>query len=414
MPGQDKIRVLIVDDIAETRETVRRLLQFDTTIEVVGGAQSGHEAITQCEQLKPDVVLMDINMPGPIDGIQATEAIRKKVPYSQIIILSVQDDVEYYKRAMLAGARNFLSKPPMIDELTAAIHQAGSMAQEEKNKAVQVYSASGGRTGPLSFNNIPVQLGKIIVIYSPKGGTGCTTIAINLSAALQGEKSNVALVDGSLLYGDVPVFLNEQPKNSIIDLSIRADDLDPETVAASLTSPKNVDFKILAPPPSPDLVDRVTGDQLVKLLTLMRQSFQYIVIDTSSYLSDVVQSALSTSDVIVLITTPEIPSIKNCSQFLNLADMSGIERDRIVFVINRYDKSTSIDPAKVGNRLNQPISLTIPLDEAFVTRSINKGIPIYIENRTHPVSTSIQKLASLVKDKISKQDDNAFTQAGLK
>jgi len=412
MPGQEKIRVLIVDDIAETRETVRRLLQFDTTIEVLGGAQSGMEAIAQCEQLKPDVVLMDINMPD-MNGIEATEAIRKKTPYSQVIILSVQDDPGYYRKAMLAGARDFISKPPMIDELTAAIHRAGAMAQEEKNKAVQVYT-TGSRTGPLAYNSIPMTLGKIVVIYSPKGGTGCTTIATNLAAALQGENSNVALVDASLLYGDVPVFLNEQPKNSIIDLSVRADDLDPETVAASLTQPKNVNYKILAPPPSPDLVDRVSGDQLVKLLTLMRQSFQYILIDTSSYLSDVVQSALSTSDVIILITTPDIASIKNTSQFLNLADMSGIERDRIIFVLNRFDRNMHIDPAKVGNRLNQAVNLTIPMDEAYVIRSINKGVPLFIENRTHPVSMSIQKLASMVKERIIKQDDNAYAQAGLK
>jgi pilus assembly protein CpaE len=412
MPGQEKIRVLIVDDIAETRETVRRLLQFDTTIEVLGGAQSGLEAIAQCEQLKPDVVLMDINMPD-MNGIEATEAIRKKTPYTQIIILSVQDDPGYYRKAMLAGARDFISKPPMIDELTAAIHRAGAMAQEEKNKLI-AYPGAGGKTGSLPYSNIPMTLGKIVVIYSPKGGTGCTTIATNLAAALQGDNSNVALVDASLLYGDVPVFLNEQPKNSIIDLSVRADDLDPETVAASLIQPKTVSYKILAPPPSPDLVDRVNGDQLVKLLNLMRQSFQYILIDTSSYLSDVVQSALSTSDVIVLITTPDIASIKNCSQFLNLADMSGIERDRIVFVLNRYDRNMHIDPAKVGNRLNQAVNLTIPMDEAYVIRSINKGVPLFIESRTHPVSMSIQKLASLVKERIIKQDDSAYTQAGLK
>lgn len=413
MPGQDKIRVLIVDDIAETRETVRRLLQFDTTIEVIGGAQSGLEAIAQSEQLKPDVVLMDINMPD-MDGIQATEAIRKKNPFTQIIILSVQDDPQYLKRAMVAGARDFISKPPMIDELTTSIHRAGVMAQEEKNKTVATYTSSGGRTGPLAFSNIPMQLGKIVVIYSPKGGTGCTTIATNLAAALHTEDSKVALVDASLLYGDVPVFLNEQPKNSIIDLSIRADDLDPETISASLMQPKSVPYKILAPPPTPDLVDRVTGDQLVKLLTLMRQSFQYILIDTSSYLSDVVQSALSTTDVIVLVSTPEIPSIKNCSQFLSLADMSGIERERIIFVLNRFDKNTHIDPAKVGNRLNQTVNLTIPMDDVYVVKSVNKGVPLFIENRTHPVSVSLQRLATLVKEKINKQEDSAFTQAGLK
>jgi pilus assembly protein CpaE len=94
--------------------------------------------------------------------------------------------------------------------------------------------------------------------------------------------------------------------------------------------------------------------------------------------------------------------------------MSGIERDRIVFVLNRFDRNMHIDPAKVGNRLNQVVNLTIPMDEAYVIRSINKGVPIYIESRTHPVSMSFQKLASLVKERIIKQDDSAYTQAGLK
>ena len=107
----DKIRVIIVDDIAETRENIRKLLQFESDIEVVGVARTGREGIDLTEEISPDVVLMDINMPD-MDGITATETIRKEVPFAQIVILSVQGDPNYMRRAMLAGARDFLTKPP--------------------------------------------------------------------------------------------------------------------------------------------------------------------------------------------------------------------------------------------------------------------------------------------------------------
>ncbi|RPH55974.1 MAG: response regulator, partial [Chloroflexi bacterium] len=137
----EKTRVLVVDDIAETRENVRKLLQFEADIEVAGAARSGREAIQLTEELKPDVVLMDINMPD-MDGITATEMIRQRNMVAQIIILSVQGDPNYMRRAMLAGARDFLTKPPMADELISAVRRAGEMARQERAKSVQVAAAS--------------------------------------------------------------------------------------------------------------------------------------------------------------------------------------------------------------------------------------------------------------------------------
>ena len=106
MGAEDKIRVVIVDDVAETRENIRRLLQFENDVEVVGVAGTGREAITVAKDVRPDVVLMDINMPD-MDGITATETIRRTVYFTQVVILSVQGDPNYMRRAMLAGARDF-------------------------------------------------------------------------------------------------------------------------------------------------------------------------------------------------------------------------------------------------------------------------------------------------------------------
>src|SRR4030067_3616679 len=103
----EKIKVLIVDDIAETRENIRKLLQFQNDIEVVGAARTGKEGIELAKEMRPDVILMDINMPD-MDGITATETIRSDITFSQIVILSVQGDPNYMRRAMLAGARGFL------------------------------------------------------------------------------------------------------------------------------------------------------------------------------------------------------------------------------------------------------------------------------------------------------------------
>ena len=130
----DKIRVIIVDDISETRENIRKLLQFENDFEVVGVGRTGREGIDLTKEVKPDVVIMDINMPD-IDGIVATESIRRLVPYTQIVILSVHGDPNYMRRAMMAGARDFLTKPPSVDELTSAIRRAGKMAQDERAKA---------------------------------------------------------------------------------------------------------------------------------------------------------------------------------------------------------------------------------------------------------------------------------------
>src|SRR5512142_972818 len=139
MSSGEKVRVLIVDDVADTRENVRKLLQFESDIDVVGAARSGMEGIQLTQELDPDVVLMDINMPD-MDGITATEAIRQKSPHTQVVILSVQGDQNYMRRAMLAGARDFLTKPPMGDELVSAVRRGGDMARAERGKSRQANS----------------------------------------------------------------------------------------------------------------------------------------------------------------------------------------------------------------------------------------------------------------------------------
>mgnify|MGYP002681553863 CR=1 FL=1 len=410
MPTPEKIRVLIVDDINETRENIRRMLQFDPVIEVVGTARTGKEAIEMAVQSRPDVVIMDINMPD-MDGITATENIRRKVPFTQVVILSVQNDPGYMRRAMLVGARDFLAKPPMIDELTSAIRRAGSVAADERNKAGVILGPSGQPSSTSPFIQMPAQMGKIVTVYSPKGGSGKTTISTNLSIALHKEDAPAAIIDANLQYGDVAVFLNEQGKNTILDLAPRVDELDPEIVRDVMISHSTSGISALLAPPKPEYYDSVTGEQFSKLIHFLQRMFAWVVIDTTSYLTDVVQTALDVSNAIILITTQDIPSIKSCNLFLNLMDKSGISRERILFIMNRYNKQFNIAPKNIGDSLRQPVVHAIAEDDRSVNISINKGIPFMVENRASATSKAVLSLADMVKERISKLEADREAEA---
>jgi pilus assembly protein CpaE len=408
MAAGQKIRVLIVDDIAETRENVRKLLQFEVDIEVAGVAKSGKEGIEMSQEYDPDVVLMDINMPD-MDGISATEGIRGKLPHVQVIILSVQGDQNYMRRAMLAGARDFLTKPPMADELISAIRRAGEMAQQERAKNVRARGVPDSPGVPIG-SGISLTQGKVITVYSPKGGTGCTTIAVNLALALHNEDTRVTLVDGNFQYGDVAVFINEQGKNTIIDVATRVNELDPDIVEGVMINHAATGVHVLAAPSRPEHAEQVSGDQFSQLIDYLRQMYAYIVIDTTPILTDITLTAIDKSDVIVLVTTQDIPSIKNARLFLDLLQTLGIERERIVFTMNRFDKRIAITPERVGDNLKQKVAAVIPLDERVVVPAVNRGVPFILDNKTQPSARGILSLAESVRESLaSKELDRAET-----
>ncbi|MBA4379661.1 MAG: hypothetical protein C0393_03065 [Anaerolinea sp.] len=398
MGDGDKIRVLIVDDNAETRENIRKLLQFESNIEVVGTAKSGREAIQLSQEITPDVVLMDINMPD-MDGIAATEEIRKKTPSIQVVILSVQGDQNYMRRAMLVGARDFLTKPPMPDDLTAAIRRAGAVAREEREKRTQAYiTPAGGITQPLA--GVRMTPGKIIMVYSPKGGTGCTTLAVNLALALHNDETRTMLVDANMQFGDVAVFINVQGKNTILDLALRADELDPDIVEEVMIKHAASGLHIITGPTRPENAEKVTAGQFSQVLKYLRQLYAYVVVDTCTSLNDITLSVLDVSDVIVLVATQDIPSIKNSRLFLDLMITMGIPLDKIAFVMNRYDKRITITPEKVAENLKQEVVAVIPLDERVVISSVNRGVPFVLDNKTQPSARGVLALAEALRVKL--------------
>lgn len=392
----EKIRILIVDDVAETRENVRKLLQFESDFEVVGAARSGREAVQLCEELKPDVVLMDINMPD-MDGIAATETIRQRMPAIQIVILSVQNDSNYMRRAMLAGARDFLTKPPMADELISAVKRAGAMAREERSKTQAVAQMPNLTSTQAQFQSAPVKQGKLIMVYSPKGGTGVTTLAVNLALALNNSETRAALVDGNLQFGDVAIFLNEQGKNTVVDLAARAGDLDYEVVENVMIKHAGSELRVLAAPARPEQAENVRSDDFSKVLTYLKQVYAYVIVDAASFLNEATLAVLDAADLVVLVVTQDIPAIKNVRLFLDLANTLGLKRNQICLTMNRHDKRIQVTPERVAENLKQPMAGVIPLDERVVIEAVMRGKPFVLDNKTQPSAKAVFSLAEAVR-----------------
>jgi len=403
--SDQEFNVLIVDDQDDTRKNIARLLQFENDINVVGTARTGKDAIKQTISLDPDVVLMDINMPD-MDGIEATERIQEQAPVSQIVILSVQGDTNYMRRAMLAGARDFITKPPKSDELVTVIRRAGAKSKAIRKEAQFIGRGTGSLIDPRGTTIALSGLGKIVAVYSPKGGVGTTTVATNLAVTLHSSETPVIIVDANLQFGDVVVFLNERGRTSIVDLTPIVDQLDPEIVRDVVIHHESSGIDILSAPPHPEDAERISGAQFVKVMQFLARLYSYVIIDTDSGLSDVTLDTLDASDLLVMISSQDIPAIINTRMMLTLLTNLGIDKQKILLVMSRFDKQLAITPEKVGHNLGHKVAAVLPEDREIVVPAVNRGIPFMMgEGKTKEIGKSILELVGKIRERLSKLEE---------
>ena len=393
----DRIQVLIVDDIPETRDHLTKLLGFEPDIAVVGTASSGAEAIEEAARLLPDIILMDINMPD-MDGIAATERLSARVPSAAVVMMSVQGEADYLRRSMLAGAREFLVKPFSSDELTASIRQVYS---REKEKAGRVVATPGPRMPEAPEN------GQVVAVFSPKGGVGRTTIAVNLAVALASELGKkVTLVDGSFQFGDVAVLLNLNAKDkSMAELVPELEaGLDPESVDAFMMNHSS-GIRVLLAPPSPEMAELITPAGVKRVLEILRQRSEVTVVDCGAWFNDTMLGILDLADVVLAVLTLEITSIKNIRLFLEVAEQLGYSH-KIRLVLNRADTTLGIRVADVEHSIGRKVDHTIVSDGRAVVYALNRGVPFVISNRESQVSQDVFRLAaSIVGTRETREED---------
>ena len=354
----------------------------------------GEEAVEMAKELQPDIILMDINMPG-IDGIGASQKISEIVPTAQIIIMSVQSDPNYLRRAMMAGARDFLTKPFGGDELTAAIRRVHDKrpARTAVVQQPQYAHPAQGQT--------PTQRpsGNILAVFSPKGGAGCTTLAINLAVALSRRENRTLLIDGSLQFGDVEVMLQMKAMTSIADVSDPNQELDPDLISSVVQMHKSGVHVLLAPP-KPEMADMVNEEGVKKLLDTLRLTYDYIIVDTSSYLSEVSLAILDSADRIILVAQQSLPSLKSIKRFFDLCEILDYSPAKAWLVVNKATKQR-ISIKNIGEALKKPVVAVIPEDPIAHTKA-DQGVPIVLgQDAKKPISQAIYKMAEHVIQELS-------------
>ena len=380
---------------------LRKLLQFETDIEVVGQASTGEEGIEIAKEVNPNVVLMDINMPG-IDGISASEAITREVPIAQVIMMSVQSEADYIRRAMLAGARDFLTKPFSSDELLVTIRRV-----HERGKKAMAHMPAFPPAEPVLISHRPGEGdkdGKVVVLFSPKGGSGCSVLTANLGVALTQAGKSTVIVDANLTFGDLGVIMDVQGTHSFVDLAQRFDELDADLLSSVLTSHSS-GLKVLLAPPRPEMGELITSKHMQTVLTLLRIRFDYILVDTNTSLQDVILTTFDQADKIILVTTPDIPCIKDTRLFFEVIEQLDYGTDHTMLVLNRADRHAGITATDVENTLKHSVEVAIPADTRTVMFSINQGIPFVIREPGKPVSIAILELAKRLREMLEEKEE---------
>ncbi|MCX7970188.1 MAG: response regulator [Negativicutes bacterium] len=380
--AENRIKVAIVDDAADVRANVRKLLSFAPDITVVGEFGSARDLLPRVKNLAPDIILMDINMPD-MDGIRATEEVSALAPESAVVIMSVQGEQEYMRRAMVAGAKNYLVKPFDGDELVEAVR-----------------TAHRTRDRGISRQKSPrPPAGRVSTIFSSKGGIGKTTIAVNLAVALAhscGEK--VVIVDGNLQFGDVALFLNLNPQHTIADWVVDGAGDDPSELERYMTQ-YNESLYVMAAPLRPEQAEVITAAHMGRLLQMLRTKFGQVVVDSGTQFNEVMLTILDISDRIFVVTALDIPTIKNVRLCLELMTSLGYGGDKVEIILNRSNAEGGMSIGEVEETLHRRFDATIPSDGRVVLNAVNRGVPFVMENYETAIAQSIYALASVVSGK---------------
>ena len=383
----NKIKILIADDIEETRNVIKKILNLEKEqFEVVGEAENGEKVLELIPKARPDIVLMDINMPL-VNGLEATEKISEEYPWVIVIILSVQGENEYLKKAMFSGAKEYIIKPFHFNELTKTIK-----ATYEKYKPREI---NNERDKNLSKD------AKVITFFSSKGGVGKSIIALNASIVLSKiQDSKILLLDMDLLFGDIAMLVNQCNPKTILDV-IDDGQLDSYVNIKPYLYKYNESLDMLFAPLKPEAAEYVSKDSVEKMMKILQKYYDFIVIDTGINFNDITLYLLDYAQTILFVTTSEIVSLKNAKLGLGVMKSLGYDKGKLELIINKFTTSYGINRTELEEAFEGDVFTLIPEDEKTVNLSVNRGQPFCANARYNKlkVGNSIKLMCEKLLDK---------------
>jgi pilus assembly protein CpaE len=365
----EQIRLLVIEDVPQVAMHMRSLLQAQSQIKMLDVITSGEQALSAVSELRPDVLIVDALLQGRVSGMQVAEQVRRTEPSVSVIVLTVPQNPVTEDPA--AGIDAVLKMPFSGFDLTTMVRKV----HEQSNVA-------GGHNASV-----------MISLFSPKGGVGRTTLAFNLAVALSADH-RVCLIDGSLQFSDLRGLLRAPAAApSIINLPTdRIRDTDLAEVVWK--DPSGVD--VLLAPPRIEMAEMVTVRDIEKALSIIRQVYEVIVVDTRASLSDDVLAFLDASDLILEVLAYDSMAIRALAMADEAFATIGYAPQKIEAVLNRSDSTGGFSKADVEEALNRKIDHEVVSDGKLVIAANNEGVPFVLANPDAPVSQGVRAMAASI------------------
>ncbi len=360
--------------LLETDPGTVEAMQFDLPgqVTVVESVPAAHRLLGEDRAEVLVVVGPDIDQAA---ALELAEQLRVERPDVGVVLMRRRLDVTVLAHSLRAGVREVVNSDDH-----GSLSDACRRSLEVSRRLLGVAGAPGSREA------------RVVTVFSAKGGCGKTTVATNLAAVLaSGGRSSVCLLDLDLAFGDVAIALQLVPARTVIDAVAMTGSIDEQGVA-SLVTPHSPGLDAICAPLEPGEAERIPAATVVELLRVLRRMYDYVVIDTPPAFTEHVLASFDVSDVYVLLATLDIPALKNLRLTLDMLDMLGYPREGWQVVLNRSDSRVGLSVDDVIKTLRVPLATQIPSSRA-VSASINKGVPIVLDEPRHAVSSAIRDLA---------------------
>lgn len=382
--------IVTVDPDLGSRAETKRAIQL-AHFSALAEAGYGVEAVTVAQEHAPDVFLVSVEEPVAL-ALQTIESLADAVPNAPTVVYSSLADAQSVRRAMVAGARDYIIKPLKPEDLSRAVY--GVLEQEERKRL-----RADGQTMEIAAR------GTVVTIFGAKGGIGKTTISTNLATTLAKiTGASVCLVDMDTRFGDVAIMMDVAVETSIADLAKKINDLDRDKIRDYLVK-HHSGVSILPAPLHPTEWRNMTPQHIEKIIELLAQTHDYVVIDTPGTFNELIATTLELANLILLVTSMDIASIKDTALALEMLRAAAVSEDKVKLTINHSTAANSLREEDVSRVLEYDVFWRIPHDLS-VSSSTQLGQPIVITKPYARVSRAIIDLAHTLTG--TKQEKRGF------